>query len=61
MMLWVVIRTSKSISFKIGMIVRDRGASETVGKILHRVLGDERAERIMSELGIGTPQPVSQE
>ena len=23
------------------MIVRDRGASETVGKILHRVLGDE--------------------
>lgn len=46
---------------KIGMIVRDRGASETVGKILHRVLGDERAERIMSELGIGTPQPVSQE
>ena len=43
------------------MIVRDRGASETVGKILHRVLGDERAERIMSELGIGTPQPVSQE
>ena len=45
---------------KIGMIVRDRGASDTVGKILHRVLGDERAGKIMSELGIETTQSLSQ-